>query len=296
MTGKILDWLNSNRFRAYPLVNDSGIIVDGKRIPDAVLLDCHITDTRSIGRIPVLEFTKIEVSASGTTVYFIYDGITSTIHLTGGGISGDDSFTKIVGTLQGSGFSSFVHFSFTFSSHAYLISNVGAGTWCFSGRVLPSKVVSITASGVSGITTNGSYGIQSPGVATGHVHLVDGYRTQPRIESGKVVVRVGTNYGYDPCHYQVESSSSDDDYCKDLLFFFCGQNAITSGNVVIQGGPGITVSQGKTYTAHDDLYDTYGRVGIHKGEQVPCVEVIASSELLNIYRPSEISSDSGSSS
>ena len=40
------------------------------------------------------------------------------------------------------------------------------------------------------------------------------------------------------------------------LFFFCGQNAINSGNVVLKGGYGISVSQGrKPSVLRDDISD-----------------------------------------
>ena len=288
MTEKTLDWLNLNRYRAYPLVNDGGIVVDGKRIPDCVLLDCTIMDTRHDIGIPELIFRSIDVTAERTRVEFTYAGSDFGFDITGEGENGIVVFDgRSTGDECGIG-SDFVHARFIFSSHDRIIAEAGEGRWEFSGHVLPTKIASVEASGVTGISTSGSASVDGrdlPGTATGDVHLVDGYRTQPVVHNGKVVVKVGPSYGLDPCHYypgHLETPS-----CDDIMLFFCGQNAVNSGNVTLDGGPGVTVTQGRTYLAREDIMDTFGNVGIEKGEGIPCIEVAASSELLRIYRPKQ---------
>lgn len=289
MTNKIIDWLNSNRFRAYPFVNDSGIVIAGSRIPDAVVLDCMVMDTRKGVADPRLTFTGITITKEKTVVTFSYDGIHTEYSFSGGESSGDLSFHKVKGRITTDIPENFVDITLVFSSHRYLLDNVGEGIWNFSGLIIPTKIISVTASGVSGIVTNGSKTVQGPGTAIGNVHLVDGYRTQPVIQNGRVLVKVGTKYGYDPCHYP-NQERDDKINCEDLMLFFCGQNAISSGNINIKGGPGVNISQGRMYTAKNDIYDTYGKVGIKAGESVPCIEISAAPELLRIYTPSDSSS------
>ena len=154
--------------------------------------------------------------------------------------------------------------------------------------------MTVTASGVMGIRSNGNAhvdGFDEPGVASGTVHLVDGFRTQPVIQNGSVLVKVGTRYGEDPCHYR----EGDPDYgeegrdktdCSSLMFFFCGQNAVDGGDIAFTGGPGVIVKPGGTYKAKHDVMDTYGEVGLAAGEELPCIEVIADKGLLHLYRPS----------
>lgn len=285
MTEKTLDWLNLNRHRAYPLVNDERLVVDGKRIPDCVLLDCTVMDTRHGIGTPDLIFRRIDVAQERTHVDFTYAGLDFGMDITGGedGISVFDGSS----TGQGDGIGGeFVHARFVFSSHDRILDEAGEGTWEFSGQVLPTKIATVEASGVMGISTSGSAfvdGRELPGVATGDVHLVDGYRTQPVVHNGKVVVKVGNSYGFDPCHYY--SGPLETPSCDDIMLFFCGQNAVNSGNVILKGGTGVTVTQGRKYVAKEDIIDTFGNVGIKKGEGVPCIEVVASSELMRIYRP-----------
>lgn len=292
MTDKILDWLNHNRHRAYPLVNDDGLVSGGGRIPDCVILDCLVMDTRPGKESAKLVFTKIQVSSPSTVVSFEYDGNEYSITLEEGVHDPlSDNTSTVRFNAAGSGM---LYMKFVFSSHDYILENVGTGTWSFRGTALSSKVVAVAASGVMGLEAGGSAhvdGRSAPGVATGAVRLEDGYRTQPVIQNGKVVVKVGTPYGLDPCHYREDDQEYVDarrntTSCGDLMFFFCGQNAVDTGDVELEGGPGVTVRQGGSYTAKEDIRDTYGNVGIAAGEAVPCIEVVADSSLLGIYRPS----------
>lgn len=300
MTEKTLDWLNQNRHRAYPFVNDDGLVYNKKRIPDCVLLDCIVVDTRNHDKIPELVFTKIQVESNRTVVMFSYAGSDYSYTLLPSNTdTSDTTITTVDGRLVSNLDNELLYIKLVFSSHNYILNEAGAGTWLFHGKVLPTKIISVESSGVSGIRVNGSSnvdGFDAQGTATGEVHLVDGYRTQPVIQDGNVVVKVGTMYGEDPCHYSNGLDQEDaGTQCDDLLLFFCGQTGSTSGNVVIEGGPGVTVKQGSLYKAKEDISDTYGNVGIQEGEEVPCIEIIASTDLLNIYRPT-VQVDSSSSS
>lgn len=291
MTEKVLDWLNHNRFRAYPFVNDNGIVCNGTRIPDCVLLDCLVMDTRKEVSNPRLVFTEIDITSARTHVVFTYDGTEHSYDITGAG--NDSSFVIVDGSSIPGMNMELVFIKLIFSSHDYILQHAGEGNWRFSGNILPSKIVSVPASGVSGIVANGSSyvdGFSEQNTASGDVILVDGYRTQPVIYNGKVVVKVGTDYGEDPCHYRENDPEYEEQKrkraaCDELMFFFCGQNAIDNGNVAMQGGPGITVKQGGTYTVKSDIIDTYGEIGAKDGEILPCIEVIAAPSLLKLYRP-----------
>lgn len=280
MTQKTLDWLNQNRFRAFPLVNDEGLVADGIRIPVGFILDCQVMDMRQIDRIPKLVFTGLVITDGNYTVSFEYDGTTGSCTVEDGEFG---YVRKNALLLDGQ-----VHSTFVFSSHKWLLEHVGTGTWSFTGQVFPTRIVTVRGSGVSGIQTNGSHNVQSGGIATGDVHLTDGYRTQPVVDGGRVLVKVGTKYGLDPCH--LPSDGIQQTPCDDLLLYFCGQDARATGNVIIGGGSGVDVRNG-IYEAKCDIPDSEGNVGIAAGEKVPCVEICATRELLNIYRPSEIQSE-----
>lgn len=294
MTEKILDWLNHNRFRAYPLVNDKRLLCGGERIPDCVILDCLVMDTRHGKEDARLVFTHISVGDGETVVSFTYDGMPYSCTLEAGQGVSDDNIVTVGAEVVGSSAEELLYIKLVFSSHDYILEHAGKGEWSFSGEALRSKVVSVAASGVMGLKTGGSShveGYEQAGTATGVVHLVDGYRTQPVIQNGSVVVKVGTRYGEDPCHYREDDPEYLDELrnktdCGELMFFFCGQNAVDSGDVAISGGPGVVVKHGGQYEATRDVVDTYGNVGLAAGERIPCIEVIADKGLLRLYRPS----------
>lgn len=290
MTQKTLDWLNQNRFRTYPFINNEGCIAKDRRVPTSVLLDCLVVDSQNYTpqNIPSLKFNRYKVTKEQTDIFFTYGESEYSITLTGGEISGNNSITRYYGSDFLNTDQESLYISLTFSSHAYILASEGEGEWSFSGKVLPSKIITSYISGVKGISTQGSHDVDGrdlPGVATKDIHLVDGYRTQPEIKNNSITIKVGNNYGIDPCHHPRSEEESGPD-CSNLLFFFCGQNAITSGDLIFSGGPGVIVTQGRKYTAKQDILDTYGEIGIRKGEEIPCIEVRAAPELLRIYRPS----------
>lgn len=309
MTDKILDWLNQNRFRAYPFVDDIGLVSNGSRIPDCVLLDCLVMDTRHGITSPELVFTEIDVTSDRTEVKFKYCDEPYAYTLAGseessgssysaGGATpdiGESSIVRVDGRSISGIDDELFFIKLVFSSHDYILGTVGEGHWEFNGRVLPSKVMSVAASGVACLRTAGSayvQGFNSPGAAKGAVRLVDGFRTQPSIQNGKIVVKVGAHYGEDPCHYREDDPEYREQRrkrtaCGELMFFFCGQNATDTGDVALEGGPGVTVKQGGTYTAKYDIIDTYGEIGVTAGEKIPCIEVVAAPSLLGIYRPAD---------
>lgn len=277
LTSRSIGWLNYNRHRSYPMKRDEWREkVSPKSGLDCVILDAMVFNCDA-SAMEKLEVSSISVTNEGTEVSMKYGDRQFAVNLSGQGT--DDGFESVRMVLDGDGGRK-VTMSFSFSSHEYILENVGTGTWDLGVGILESRVVNISDGfGVDGIRTNGSDGVEdrwSASVADGDVVLEDGYRTSPVVMNGEVLVRVGKKYGLNPCHYDYGKGGGTD--CASPLFFFCGQNAINSGNISISGGRGVTVRQGGTYTMRD---------GDLEGRKIPCVEIIANSELLSIYKPGE---------
>ena len=280
MTGAI-QWLNGNRMRSYPMRRDPWrrLAPAGSPGLDCVLLDALVFDADApADSPPELTVESVRVDADSATVSFSYAGRPFGVELRGGDAGGEGSYVRMRGTVPGAGRVP-ASVSLAFSSHAYILSELGAGVWTLGCPVLKSRVVCPSdAMGVEGISTNGSDGVEgrSAATATGEVVLEDGYRTSPVIFDGRVLVRVGTRYGLDPCRHDFGDAGSRD--CRRPLFFLCGQNAINGGNVILRGGRGISVRQGGTYRVDDPRSKCNGRA-------VPCIEIVAGRELLDLYAP-----------
>lgn len=285
MTSEYMEWLNQNRHRAYPMVRDEW---RRKVMPtdpyDCILLDALAFDSDA-SEVKDLTLDKIEVSRSATKVHVSYGGNQIKLVLTEGDVSGEGSYERIKCVFPGAARN--VMASFALSSHAYIKELLPDGTYEFGCHILPTRVVSLSDGyGVDRITANGSTGVDGHAVAAaadGEVVLEDGYRTSPIISHGRVLVRVGKRYGLDPCHFDFGVAGAKD--CRKPLFFFCGQNAINSGNLILKGGKGVSVKSGGKY----DVI-----TGHCAGKTLPCIEIIAGRELLDMYRPSEASESSGS--
>ena len=279
LTSKTMEWLNHNRHRSYPMKRDEW---REKASPtsglDCILLDATLFDPDAKGDESLI-VSRVKVAESSTRIAFIYGGRMFGVVLSGGEEIGDGSFERVRGVVEGSGARG-ASVSLVFSSHAYIRSVVGDGEWKLDSPVLDSRVVRVSDGiGVDGISVNGSEGVSghdSASKASGDVVIEDGYRTSPIIYGGKVFVRVGRRYGYNPCKFDFGDAGSRD--CRRPLFFFCGQNAVNNGNIVLRGGKGVSVSQGRSYTVMDAKSKCNGMT-------IPCVEIVAGRELVDICNP-----------
>ena len=278
MTSEIMGWLNKNRYRSYPMCRDEW----REKVPcrsglDTVLLDALVFDC-DCSSIRSLVLSRISVSADRTEATFAYGDWEFSVVLSGGDQSGEGSFERVRGAISCGGDRN-ATFSLAFSSHAYIRDVLSDGVWELGCRVLPSRVVCMSDGfGVDCVSAGGSAGVpgrEEASDASGDVVLEDGYRTSPVIFNGRVLVRVGRRYGLDPCAYDFGENVRMD--CRKPLLFFCGQNAVNGGNVVLKGGSGVSVVQGRSYAVRD---------GTCAGKTIPAIEIVADKSLLDIYKPS----------
>lgn len=280
LTAKTMEWLNQNRHRSYPLNRDEwralGFTTADSGL-DYVLLDALVFDADAIGD-EKLVLQKIKVTEEKTVITMSYGKNQFSLELIDNETNDNCLFDNFNGVVKGNGRIG-ASISLTFSSHQYILSTVGVGEWNIDCSVLKSRVIRVSNGiGVDGLSTNGSKGIPEhteAKIATGDVVLEDGYRTSPIIDDDEVLVRVGTDYGYDPCNYDFGEGTSRD--CRVPLFFFCGQNAINNGNISLKGGQGISVKQGGTYTVDDEKSTCNGKT-------IPCIEIVAGRELLDMCK------------
>jgi hypothetical protein len=243
---------------------------------DSILLDALVFDSDSVG-IRRLILSKVEISRTATNVYFAYGDKTFKIVLTEGVSSGEESYERVKLAID-VGSARQVAMALSFSSHAYIKDILADGVYDLNCSVLPARIVNLSDGyGVDALVTHGSAGVDGHDAnvnADGDVVLEDGYCTSPIIHRGRVVVRVGKRYGLDSCHYDYGAQGAKD--CRKPLFFFCGQNAVNSGNIMLKGGKGVSVQQGRSYAV---------KSGSCAGRTVPCIEIVAGRELMDIYRP-----------
>lgn len=278
LTDRAMKWIDQNRFRSFPMESSEW----RKKVSpasglDRVLLDALLFDAGASGD-EELVVESISVTDEETSVSMSYGGTSFNVILALDSEEGGPDYETVRGKLTLSNGRS-VSISLVFSKHVDILEAVGKGSWNIACRVLGSRVLRLSDGiGVDEVVSNGSSGVDghvSSRGASGDVVLEDGYRTSPIIQNGRVLVRVGKRFGKDPCHYDFGEGGSTD--CRKPLFFFCGQNAINSGNIVLKGGYGISVSQGRKYAV---------RSGRLSGKEVPCIEVVANSDLLGMYSPS----------
>lgn len=279
LTDRSMEWLNHNRYRSYPMRRDEW---REKASPesrlDCVLLDALVFNADASGSEELI-LLEVDVVSARTRISMKYGNVPLTLEFGGGSLSGDGSFRVERGVWPGSNGLHGATYTMVFSSHAYILDALGEGRWVLGCPAVRSRVVNLVdGMGVDRISVNGSAGVDghdAAGAAYGDVVLEDGYRTSPVIYDGKVLVRVGKRFGLDPCKYDYGTAGSRD--CRRPMFFFCGQNAINGGNVLLKGGRGVSVVQGRSYTVNDENSKCNGKT-------IPCIEIVAGQELLDMYR------------
>lgn len=281
LTQNTMEWLNQNRYRSYPFVRDEWRrTISPESGLDCIILDALVLDSDAKGD-EVLSLVSVTVSENETVVSMSYGATSFNVTLTGGELSGEGSYDMKRGSVRGSGTRG-ASLSISFSSHAYIRDRIGEGSWDFGKSVLGSRVVRLSdGMGVDAIASKGSEGVkghESASISTGDVVLEDGYRTSPVIFGGNVLVRVGKRYGYDPCQHDFGEAGHRD--CRRPLFYFCGQNGVNGGNVMLRGGKGVNIIQGGTYRVSD-------KDSKCDGKTIPCIEIVAGTELLDICMPSK---------
>ena len=285
MTTEIIGWLNQNRYRSYPLSRDTWREkVSPESGLDRVLLDALVFDCGSHD-VKKLVLNRITMSDSDAKVYFSYGDQDFDVVLDGSSAAGSNvdygSYERVRLSMAGHGRNAMI--SLVFSSHSHLVKFLPVGDWDIGCPVMQSRVINLSDGyGVDRMAVKGSHNVDGHDLASdvdGEVVLEDGYRTSPIIHNGRILVRVGKGYGYNPCNYDYGEEGSRD--CRKPLFFFCGQNAVNSGNIVLKGGVGITVQQGRNYTVRDDEDSPC------RGKNIPSVEIIAGRQLQDMYRPSQ---------
>lgn len=286
LTSRSMEWLNQNRHRSYPMSRKEwrDKVPAGSAL-DCVLLDALVFDSSAKGN-EEFRLMSINVKQGSTSVTMKYGDVEFDAEIDGGGVEGEESYECWRGAVKGAG-ERLIYVSLSMSSHAYMLREIGVmdSPATLNLPVLPARAVKLTVGlGVDGIAVNGSEKV-CPGskCASGEVVLKDGFRTSPVINNGRVVVRVGKRYGLDPCKYDYGASGAKD--CERPLFFFCGQNAVNNGNIVLRGGKGVSVSQGGSYEVSlrgDDRDDSRRRF---LGKRIPCIEIVAGPELIEMYDP-----------
>src|SRR5574344_2365210 len=183
MTSKTEEWLNSNCYRAYPLMNDSrSAAAVGSGLPLSAILDVFLCDYSSDSGGGSLLLSEIDIGESGTDVAFMYAGKQISVYVPVGEgmysasvlVSGWDGPAILCGTFSKPSGSDCMSLIFPASERP---------------EVIPTRVLRLPGgSGINSILVNGSDedSMAGRGSVTGRVHLRDGYRTQPVISGGKV--------------------------------------------------------------------------------------------------------------
>ena len=249
------EWLNANAHRAFPFYDNAGkapywMLLDfrafsctdwqGGPANDEYYFPCsldyfkiELSPERQDGISVSMRFryynrTDLEISTEGAVPFGETRRVVYTTPPPHSGGLGYHRIYAVIGTPA-----NLDEYRATFDQHL-------DGIWINADLpVLKSRCIRLPGSvGVDEIKTN-----TKGGSITSKVYVRDGYNTSFRIENGKLYLTVGQNEGKG---FECKDPEAEDPYGGDsYIHSINGERPDSSGNMVIKGGEGITVSSGE---------------------------------------------------
>jgi hypothetical protein len=273
-TNRLIDWYNSNQYRSYPFEEDSIFLMeDNKFAPLNLLLDILVVDTRNtITGIPEMRLSRIEKQngtdgTDGTNdqinMVFTYTSNLDTINIVlpiiNDGTS--DIFTSMVTVESPNDLPIFIKYT---STHIVSDSDIPLGEVINKPKILASKIISSTVSGVRSI--QGTQGDK----ATGDIHIVPGCNTEVYINNGRIIVNLRRGAGKGTCCSGTAGSDLSD--CQQAFLFFNGQEGDINGNITLVGGAGVVIQP----SAPHEYYKT------KTNKIIPTIDIQAGADLIGL--------------
>ena len=272
----ISDWLQSNKFRAFPFVEDSSFILQGtdQVFPMAGIVDFQMHDlTNDTNQDWEVTLTSIGRSSNQLYVTFSYRGRTFKSDLPDAGAEVVKcSIVAATTPVAGEYISGWVKVCpAVLTSTSFSVPNNTAYPLVTPPVVLPTRVVHMPLgrgiTSISGVDAEGSrVSVGSPQYLP--LHVGPGCYSDLRVYNDVVNLEVSDTAGLGQCC----QDQSLDDSCKFKLLFINGQVANVSGNIDLAAGPGIDIMpSGETWVAE---------LGTH----IPSITIKASPSLLAFLR------------
>lgn len=225
MKARTVEWLNENRYRVYPFVENSSLAVNGaSALSLATILDFSLVTTlTSLGAAQTLQ--SFTVTADGVTFNF---GGTFTFNLL---VPSAASFPYLAnGTQDG------VYYTTVFGEGCTALMSLPAATYTMAEPpvIQPALLVDQSQHRVDSITAQGI----GQARLTGTIWIEPGYNCDPVV--GANFIRFSVAPGRGAGRY-CTPLSDDVLSCRDAFLWWNGQNASQDGNYLLAAGTGLVV-------------------------------------------------------
>ena len=213
------EWLNENRYRRYPFVDDADTVLGMLEIPNTVLLDFQCTVTTNTYVANNVALVQVDTSPSDVALTFAV---------------GNLSFTVVVPAAAATpyivrGYTAELQYGLIFGEGiAELIGSLAT----YTGEIdINPVLVTVATARVDSITA------VSHSKLSGAILVEPGYNVEPTVADNAIQLyaAVGAGAGI-YCETLADVVS-----CNQAILWFCGQNASEDGNVQIVPGPGVQV-------------------------------------------------------
>lgn len=222
---QVIDWLNENEFRAYPLAERGARIVPGT----SLLLDRFILDAALTATVPpVSQTASVEIGittfgkATNTAIITLSDSTAFTI---------DTSLTATFPAYLRSANGSLLVVGDA-------IKQVPNGNYAFTDVFFEPSVITEFSGPWNGVTSL-TIGVTPPASRTGVITLVEGKQIDIKLTPGIIRLAAGSNYGLP---VTCEDIPPEDNACSNIVSYLNGAIPFQSpGNVLLSAGANIRV-------------------------------------------------------
>jgi len=253
MALEVIDWLNENELRSYPLVPSAQNVSP----PDAVILDLLLVSTASLGSLPVL---LLSVTKAGTVLTFTFGTTSQTVAT----FPVDTTAATYPYYSRLPGGSLLVLGS---STQAFLAS-LSSGVTTYETPVEPTLCHELGGAwlGVAGISATPAKETAGTGplptlplvptsstTLTGDVTLLEGFNFRVSLANGTLDLEIGDSLGLrqDCASFLLDSVYHD---CDDIVSYLNGVAPDAAGNINLTAGTSISIVQGTQLTTFDDRF------------------------------------------
>lgn len=232
MPERTIEWLNLNRYRRYPFIEDDVIEDDTAvlTLPDSCIVDAYyVIYTTAVA--PQLRLYSVAVNGAGTLVTFTFRSGTSTDYVMVVPASLDPTYEGRVRVTSGGSLISLLRVVFA-SGVADIAANptYQGNTYIFTDKLLEPAVTSL----------QGSNRVLRINGYDGPIYFADGVNTRitvrPALNVLRIVCGVGEGLGI-----SCEDAAGGQEACDKAVYYVNGRHPDWLGRFAIRGGPGITV-------------------------------------------------------
>jgi hypothetical protein len=233
MPERTTEWLNLNRYRRYPFIEDDLLVDDTNvmTVPDDCVVDAYYIAYTDV-TAPELRLHSIAVDGAGATVTFTFRAGVATDYVLVVPATVDPTYEGRVRNTVGGALITLLRVVFAKGVGALAANPTYQGnTYTFTDKLLEPAVTSL----------QGANRVQRINGYDGLIYFADGTNTRITLREALNVLRITCGVG-EGTGISCEEGDAGEEGCDESIYYINGRHPDWLGRFAIRSGPGITIA------------------------------------------------------